>query len=227
MSFRTRRGFSPRYIYVTVAAVMLLLVVGRDIKHTPPTYVDSATIVFKTNKASLALNPNSTVDGSLITTDALTVESLMDSSSGALVRRAGGTADFNLSLINFDNQDFPEYSYPLATLTTQSASPTAAYRTFNAALKVLQHLVAGLQVRVPQPDRISLEVAGVTGPLRQPGSMKRALIAIVLLTLIGMGMFSSFLNRNIDWLKTRPGRSSPVVRKHIPRHRVPRRQEAS
>src|ERR1700683_4297978 len=118
--FRTPAGFSPRYNYSMVAAVMLLLGVGRDIKHTPATYVDSATIVFKTNKASLALNPNSTVDGSLITTDAVTVESLMDSSSSALVRRAGGTADFNLSLINFDNQDFPDYSYPLATLTTQS-----------------------------------------------------------------------------------------------------------
>jgi hypothetical protein len=183
--------------------------------------------VFKTNKASLALNSNSTVDGSLITTDAVSVESLMGSQARVLMRQAGGVANFNLSLANFDNQDFPDYSYPLATLTTQSASPAAAYRTFNAALKVLQHLVAGLQAHVPQPDRISLIVVGATGPLRQPGSLKRSLAAIVLLTLIGMGMLSNFLNRNRNWLRILPRRDRPVATKHVPRHRVPPRQEMS
>lgn len=227
MSWLTQRAFPTHRIYVMAATLIVLFVVAKNIEHTPVTYVDRATIVFKTNDASLPLNPNSTVDGSLITTDAVTVESLMDSQSGALVRQAGGTADFNLSLTNFDNQDFPDYSYPLATLTTQSASPTEAYRTFNAALKVLQHLVAGLQVRVPQPDRISLEVVGATGPLRQPGSLKRSLIAIVLLILIGMGMLSNFLNRNRNWLRILPRQDRPVATKHIPRHRMPPRQEAS
>jgi hypothetical protein len=227
VSFLARRGFPPCHIYVMVVGLMLLFVVSKGVEHAPATYVDSATIVFKTNKASLALNSNSTVDGSLITTDAASVESLMGSQARVLVRQAGGMANFNLSLANFDNQDFPDYSYPLATLTTQSASPAAAYRTFNAALKVLQHLVAGLQARVPQPDRISLIVVGATGPLRQPGSLKRSLAAIVLLTLIGMGMLSNFLNRNRNWLRILPRRDRPMATKHIPRHRVPPRQEMS
>ena len=107
-----RRGLLHRYICM-VMGLVLLFVVSNGIEHIPATYVDSATIVFKTNKTSLALNSNSTVDGSLITTDAVAVGSLMDSQSRVLVRQAGGTADFNLSLINFDNQDFPTTATPL------------------------------------------------------------------------------------------------------------------
>lgn len=222
-SFLARWGRVSLHICMLAAVLMLLLVVDRDIKHTPPTYVDNATIVFMTNIRSLELSPNSTVDGSLITTDAVAVGNLMDSQSKTLVREAGGTADFNLSLINFDNQDFPEYSYPLAALMTQSANPLVAQRTFNAAVEVLRHLLAGLQLTVRQADRISLSVVGVTGPVRKPGSLKRSLAAIGLLAVIGMGVLSSFLSRNRSWLGMPPRRYKSVASKHVPRHRMPRK----
>jgi hypothetical protein len=225
--FLAQKGRVPRHMYMLLAVLMILLATGKDIEHIPARYIDSATIVFVTDTRSLALSPNSTVDGSLITTDAVTVGSFMDAQSRALVRQAGGMADFSLSLINFDNQDFPEYSYPLATLITQSANPFAAYRTFNAALKVLRHLLTGLQVRVPRLDRISLSVVGATGPVRHQGSLKRSLVAIGLLALIGAGVLSGFLNRNRNWFRVSPRLDTPVPGKHVARHRMPRRQTAS
>jgi hypothetical protein len=224
VSFAAQRGRPLRRTYALIMILAPLIAIGHAIERIPATYVDRATIVFITNTMSFALNPDSTVDGSLITTDAVTAGSLMDSQSRALVRQAGGTADFNLSLVNFDNQDFPEYSYPLATLMTQSADPLAAYRTFNAALKVLRDILTELQVHVPQPDRISFSVVGATGPVRQRGSLKRSLAAVGLLALIVIGVLSSFLRRNRNWLRMPRRQHSPVAAKRIPRHRIPRRQ---
>jgi hypothetical protein len=224
VSYLAQRRLLHRYIYIVIPVVTLLILIAHSIERIPATYVDSATVVFATNTTSLALNPNSTVDGSLITTDAVVVGSLMDPQSRVLVRQAGGTADFNLSLINFDNQDFPEYSYPLAVLMTQSVDPLAAYHTFNAALKVLRQILADLQAHVSQPDRISLRVVGATGPVRQPGSLKRSLAAIGLLTLIAIGIVANFLSRNRNWLSLPLRQHRPLASKHIPRHRIVRRQ---
>jgi hypothetical protein len=185
---------SLRPILLTVLLI-LAVALGDKIEHAPATYRDSALVVFGAQTTPSVDSPYSTVGSSLVTTGAAIVESGTGPQAQALVRAAGGTAYFKLALLNLYNQDFPEYSYPIATLVTQSTDPAAARHTLDAVLGVLRQLLAARQARVRAPGRISIRVVGTTGPVTQPGSLKRALAALAALTLIAMGLLSGLLGR--------------------------------
>jgi hypothetical protein len=199
---------------VLLAGVLILAaVLGYKIEHAPAIYRDSALVVFEAQITPSVYRPNSTVSGSLITTGAAIVEDGTGPQAQALVRAAGGTAYFKLSLLNLYNQDFPEYSYPIATLVTQAARPAAAQRTLGAVLGVLRQLLAARQARVSSPGRISSHALGTTGPVTQPGSLKRALAALAAITLIAMGLLSGLLGRLPALRRRMPGgrgRPAPV-----------------
>jgi hypothetical protein len=178
-----------------VVLLILATVLGYKIDHVPASYQDSALVVFQAQATPSADRPYSTVSSSLITTGAAIVESGNGPQARALARAAGGTADFKLALLNLYNQDFPEYGYPIATLVTQSADPAAARQTLGTVLGVLRQLLTARQARVRAPGRISIRVVGATGPVTQPGSLKRALAALAALTLIAMGLLSGLLDR--------------------------------
>jgi hypothetical protein len=190
-------------------AVGMLIIAGASayaIQHTPETYQESATVELDARNLLTARDPHDkagqsiisagAVNQSLITTSAMLTEILMSPQSVASVRRAGASAEFRVALVNFYNQDYPEYTYPLTTVTTQSTSPAAAHRSFAAVIGALRRWLAARQVGVPPPGRIFARVTGDTGPVAQPGSLKRSLAALGLLTAIALGMLSSFQARH-------------------------------
>jgi hypothetical protein len=187
-----RPGLRP---VLLIVLLILAAVLGDKIEHVPATYRDSALVVFAAQTAPSADSPYSTVSSSLVTTGAAIVESGTGPQAQALVRATGGTAYFKLALLNLYNQDFPEYGYPIATLVTQSTDPAATRQTLRAVLGVLRRLLTARQARVRTPGRISIHVVGTTGPVTQPGSLKRALAALAALTLIAMGLLSGLLGR--------------------------------
>lgn len=187
-----QRGLRP----VLLAGLLILAtVLGDKIEHAPATYRDTTLVVFQAQATPSVYRPYSTVSGSLVTTGAAIVESGTGPQAQALVHAAGGTAYFKLALLNLYNQDFPEYNYPIATLMTQSTDPAAARRTLGAVLGVMRQLLMVRQARVHALGRISIHAVGTTGPVTQPGSVKRALAALAALTLIAMGLLSGLLGR--------------------------------
>jgi hypothetical protein len=199
---RVRRNYLPRHLYTLIGVLILASVSARSIEHAPETFLESGTVVVEASHVPLTNSPYSTVSGSLVTTGAVLMESLMSPQSRALVRRAGGTTDFSLALVNYYNGDFPEYSYPLATLTARSTNPDATRRTFMVVFQVLQRLLTERQVYTSSQGRISMRLVGDSGPVVQPGSSKRSLAALVLLTAIVVGLISRFLTRHQKRLDT-------------------------
>jgi hypothetical protein len=204
---RVLRGFRPRQLYGLAGVLILAAVSARGVEHAPQAYLESGTVVIAAQNAPLTDEPYSTVSGSLVTTSAVMAQSLMSPQARALVREAGGTADFRLALVNFNNQDYPEYGFPLATLTAQSADPGVTRRTFQVVLHVLRRLLAQRQGHAGARGRISAQLVSDTGAVTQPGSRKRSLAALGLLTLIAMVMISRFLARHED-------RLAGILRRH-------------
>jgi hypothetical protein len=191
-----RVSFLPRHWLAMLGVLVVAAVPAFSIWHSPDTYHEDAVVVL-TARDSLSIdNPYPTVSQSLVTTSAVMVEDLMSPHSQALVRKEGGTAEFSLALVNYYNQDYPNYSYPFATLTVQSAALPALHRTFTEVLQVLRRRVAQRQADVRPQSRISIAVVGATGPVSQPGSRKRSLATLGLLAAIASGLMYRFLDRH-------------------------------
>jgi hypothetical protein len=219
-------------VYPAVGVLILAGASGYAIKHTPETYLESATVELDArdllaargphDKAGQSLVSASAVNQSLITTSAILTQILISPQSAAVVRRAGGTAEFHVALVNFYNQDFPEYTYPLTTVTAQSTSPAAAHRSFAVVIGVIRRRLAADQARVPRAGRIFARVTGDTGPVAQPGSLKRSLGALGLLTAIALGLLPRVLARHQARLAralTRARRRWPPADRIAPRPR--------
>lgn len=198
-----------------IAMVLLITaVIGYEIKSTPPAYLESATVVF--SPPATLVNPVSTA--SLITTGEVMVQSMMSTHSQRLVFDVGGISSYSLTLVNSSDQEYPEYSFPLAILTAESTNPIASHRTFTTALRLLRKLVLKRQAKagVPLRSRFSIEVVGDNGPVAQLGSSKRALAAFALLAVIAMSIVSRSLDRHhaglAKLLERRKLHQSPAMR---------------
>jgi hypothetical protein len=198
---------SPREIpaqrRLRLAAVGLALVlaagVGYDIKSAPPTYLESATVIFIMPKIWAAPYTYSWLAGSVITSGEAMTQILMNPQSQHRIREAGGTARYDLALINLYNEDHPNYSRPLATLTAASPSAADAHRTFIAAARLLRHLLAARQAQagVAPRNRISAQIIGDTGPIASAGSPKRAFAGLALVAVVAISMLWGFLGRRV------------------------------
>jgi hypothetical protein len=190
---RTFRALVPRHPFVVFVVILLASTIGYDIKAAPRTYLESATVVFSAPKR--LDNPASAL--SLISSGDVLVQNLTSPGSQRLIRDAGGTAQFNLALVNSSDEEYADYNYPFATLSAQSASPYAARRTFIAALFVLRELLEErqAQVGVPLRSRVSADVIADFGPVIQTGSSKRVFATLALLAVIAIAMTSAFLDR--------------------------------
>jgi len=195
-----RRSVRRRQLYGMAGVLLLAALSAGGVLQAPQTYQETGTVVVAAQNVPLTDEPYSTVSGSLVTTSAVLAQSLNSPQVQALVRESGGTADVSLALVNFNNHDYPEYSYPLAALTAHSANPGVTRRTFQVALQVLRRLLARRQSHAGVRARISVQLVGDSGAVTQPGSRKRSLAALGLLTLIAMVMISRFLGRHGDRL---------------------------
>ena len=180
--------------------VVLILTAGvaYGIKRTPPMYAESATVVFTPPKSLVFPNPYASWRGDLQTSADVMTKAMLDSRSEQRVREAGGTADFNLVLVNLYNEEYPDYGVPYVKLTTTSVNPADAQRTFTIVASSFEHLVSARQAQagVMPGNRISTTIVGDTGPLVQAGSPKRVYAGLALLAVVAAFMLSNFISRH-------------------------------
>jgi hypothetical protein len=164
---------------------------------TPPLYQESATVIFSNATSRTVPNAYTSYAPSLIASSAVIAEVMTSPQSQQAIRAAGGTAEYNLSLINLYNDDYPDYGDPAAALTATSPSPATAHRTFVATVRILDDLLAARQEQagVLRRNQISAQIIGDTGPVSQAGSSKRVLAGLALLAVAGAAVACGFIGR--------------------------------
>ena len=179
------------------AALMIVLVLaaalGYELKHAKPMYNDSSTVVFRTSA-----NPFGTGNGFLVTAD-LTARSMMSPQSEQLVRQAGGTVNYQVSLVNLYNIEYPEYSVPYATISVTAPDPADAERTYSAAMQVLTKELKARQAGdgINPVNQIGVHVmSATTGSVPLSGYPKRTFGALAVLTIIAAFLIAAFLDRH-------------------------------
>jgi hypothetical protein len=185
-----------RHLVAVVVVFVLAVAIAWGIKRTPPVYLESANVVF-TPPAAFA-NPYTSFTNPLIQTADVMTRIMLSPDSRRRAREAGGTADFNVGLVNLYNEQFPYYGVPYVTLTTTSVNPVIAHRTFTVATLMFQRLVSARQAQagVPPKDRISINIVSDTGPIAQVGSSKRVFAGLLVLAIMTAFLVACFLDRH-------------------------------
>jgi hypothetical protein len=195
--------------HLAAVAVVLVLAAGLAfrLKSANQGYEDSATVSVYAPRA--VGDPFSDAQ-SLLAMNELMAYTVMGAQGQQQVRGAGGTGSYDVSMVNLNNEDFPDYADPYVTVTATSPSAAEAQGTFSAVLKVLSADLQAIQARQgARPDyRIQLApIAAPTGPVPQQGSSVRVLAGLAGLTLIAILMTAGLLDRF-------PLRPPPLLRRH-------------
>jgi hypothetical protein len=203
MTLREIAALMRRHLLAVTVVLLIAVAVGYDFGNTPPAYSESATVVFtaKNSPAGSRSNPSFIVP--LIATEVMMAQTLTSPPGQSQVRAAGGTASFQLVPSNLYSLQYPNYDEPDATLTATSQRPADAHRTFMVVLRLLGQRLTAMQAQahVPLRGRIREYLVGDTGLASQPASATRVLAGLALLTLVGVFMVASFLDRR----QRRPG----------------------
>ena len=192
-------GALLRRHFIAVLAVLVLAVwTVHDFKSTPMVYSDSATVVFKPPISKRYPNPYESGGGSIITAAGVIANYVNGSEGQKLVSAAGGTLPYTVELINTYNQDYPNYSAPEVDVEVNGTDIGAVTRTYAAVIQVIKDQTTARQIaaKAPKVDRIHLLVIGNPGPLSQPGSSKRAMGGLMLLTMVGIFAVAIFFERH-------------------------------
>jgi hypothetical protein len=188
----------PRLRAAALAAVVILAVLaGINVKDTAPSYVESATVLFRLPAGDASASGYSRLGASLIATGQVVSQIVMSPRTRARIQAAGGTASYSLALNNSYNLDYPDYSYPEATLIVSAPDPAATRRTFTLAARLVGGILAARQKEagVGPADRIAARVIGDSGPVTSIGSRKRALAGLAILAMIAFAWVRSFFSR--------------------------------
>ena len=103
MSFGQAFALMRRHLVAVVVIFVFTLGMAWDIEKTPPPYTESANVIF----TPPAVNPYSSLSSSALVTAAQVMTKTMASpESQREVRKAGGTADFTIGLVNFTTSSF-------------------------------------------------------------------------------------------------------------------------
>src|ERR1022692_2052737 len=198
----TSMSIWQRRVRMAGLAIILILaaVLAFDIENTQPTYAESAVVLFAMPAYQTAVTAATLYTWyapALITTGDAVTQIVMNSQSQTRIQAMGGTASYGLTLINLYNQDYPNYSYPDATLTAVSASPAETHWTFMVAARALNRTLAARKAAAggAPVDRISVRIIGDSGPMVQTGSHKRALAGLTLLAILAGTSAWGFLGR--------------------------------
>jgi len=185
--WRTRKKLR---LTLVVATILLAAGTGYDIKISPPMYLESATVELSLPRAENAPNDYDIYAYSLITSSEVMVQTLMSPSVLRQVRAAGRGATVNLALMDLYNEEYPNYGYPLATLTAASPAAADAHRSFVAAVSTISVLLAAQQEQlgVAPRDQITAQIFGDSGPVIQTGSRGRVFGGLALLTAMAVGL---------------------------------------
>jgi hypothetical protein len=190
-----------------VAAIVLFILfasLAAYFQHSKPLYVATATVSF------IAPSPQNSVNyyTGVIGTAGVMALSMMSPRTQEAVRAAGGTAPYSVTLVNLNNEDYPNFSNPYVTVTTTSPDPAAAQSTFSIVMRTLQQNLATLQIQqgAPPDSRIRVYlIAAPAGAVAQTGYPKRTLAGLAVIAIIVTFMVLTFLDRHPYRLRLPPG----------------------
>lgn len=183
--------------HIVALAVLFVLVAGLayHIERTKPLYMSTATVSF----IAPTIRNIWGYGESLLAMDEIMAYSMMSPSTQESVRAAGGTATYDVALVNLNNEDYPNYSDPYVTVTTTSPDPAATQNTFTIVMRRLADEVNMRQARQGGPPSTWIRtytIAASAGPVAQTGYPKRTLAGLAVLAIIAAFMVSTFLDRH-------------------------------
>jgi hypothetical protein len=181
-------------IAITIVALSACML-SYHLVRSNPGYIDSGGVGFTAPKNSVAMFQDIQ---SLQVVEQATTGYIMGSQGEREVRAAGGTALYNVAMLNLYNEQYPDYGQPYVEITVMSNDPEEAQQTFRAVLGVLRKATAMLQEQVgasPENEVRATLVAEPTGPITQSGSHKRSYAALGVLTTIAVYAAASALDR--------------------------------
>jgi hypothetical protein len=198
MSVQDIAALVRRHLVAILVVVLAAGIVGYKLRHAPVQYQDSATMVFTAPPSREYPNPYSDFSGTLVEASGVMALLAMSPQSQQQVRHAGGTAPYQVQLVNSYNLEYPDFSNPEVTITTTGTSPAATATTLSVVTRLLKRdlAVRQRQARVQRVNGIGAHVYGVTGPLSQQGSSKRVLAGLLVLALVAIFAAACFLDRH-------------------------------
>jgi hypothetical protein len=198
MSLPAIAGLLRRHFVAVLVVLIVAAGVDYSIKHAPPGYLETETIAFVPPHSGAHPNPLSAVGGALLQTAGVVAVQAMSSQEQQQVLRAGGTASYDVELINSYNLQYPNFSNAYLTVTTTATDPAAVHRTFVILTRLLTDQFTAQQARdnVALNNRVGIIQTGDTGPLLAQGSPKRVLIGLIILTLVAVFGVAMFLERH-------------------------------
>ena len=208
----TTRDFAALFRRHLVAVLGVLAVAAGlafAFKTTPTTYMEGGTVVFNQPVSRAQPNPYFSGGGTLIMAGGVVATYMTGDQGHQAVAAAGGSTaggtDYDVSLVNSYNQEYPNYSTPEANATVTGTDLVAVERTYTAMMHVLTNYLADQQASAGAPavDQITAQMIGNPGPLAEPGSSKRVFGGLLLLTLIAVFAVCVFLDRHPVRLLTR------------------------
>jgi hypothetical protein len=188
--------------------------VGLGLTHSTPLYASTATVAFDIPRAMQKAGTPISGDNLIVTVGVLADTLSAPTVTGRVYGAAGGGAQYQFGLVNFYDQEYPNYAQPLATLQATSFRPDAARRTFEAAYRAMQQRLAAQQAAagaLPGDYITANIVRGSSQPIPQSGYPKRTYIGVFFLGLVSAYFTALILERNparLAWL---------LARLHLPR----------
>lgn len=187
--------------HLAAFTIVFILSVGfmYYLQHKAQGYVDTATVAFTAPTGPKGQTDLFEDEQSLLVIDALTADSATSQKGQQQVREAGGTTNYDVALVNLNDEDYPNYGDPYVTVTTSSFDPAAAQRTFTAVMRVLRVDLAALQARQGANPATWIQlhtIALPSGPVAETGSRKRTLAGVAILAVMSAFMLATFLDRH-------------------------------
>lgn len=191
-------GLLRRHLGAVLVILLLFGAVGIYLKKSHAPYQDSGVVVFNEPPSSVFPNPYSSPSGTLIEAAGLVAILATSPAGDHQVRAAGGAAQYSVVLANSYNLEYPYYGSPTVRVTAAASDPVEATRTFTIVTRVIASDLTALQGRagVPQAERITTAIVGVTGPLSQQGSSKRVFAGLLFLAIVAVFTVAGFLDRH-------------------------------
>jgi hypothetical protein len=196
-------------VVLGIAAVAIFACYG--IHRDRPVYVENATVLFGSPVLTTYPRAYSWLAASEIATANAASQAATGPRSASRIRAAGGTAAYRVQLINLYNLDYPDFSYPEATISVSSPGAAVTHRTFTLVTRMLNGILAGLQKRagVAPDHQIVARIISDSGMLAESGSRKRAYVGVILLATVASAAAWEAISRLA--VRGRPGPVPPAT----------------
>jgi hypothetical protein len=185
-----------------LGAVMVVIIVATTtvliFNRTPVTYQESGTVIFKAPGFSFSPNPDTSSSKGVVVTAGIMALLLMSPRDQRQVKAAGGTAAYDVALVNLADLEYPDYGYPDVTVTATATDPAQVDRTFALVIRKLHSNLVSRQAQAgaSRETRITASIAGDTGSQAKVGSSARVYAGLLVLAIIAAFAVAVILDRH-------------------------------